>query len=87
LPQRKCEFLQKSNNEQEGKYQTKHDFGGYHVIFSGDFRQIPPVGESDHKLLYRKPGLWENAINHACVAIMLTNSHCFLKMIRNMEKY
>jgi hypothetical protein len=49
-------------------------FGGYNVIFSGDFRQIPPVGAKVNELLYKNCGLWENAVN---VAIMLTNSHRF----------
>lgn len=49
-------------------------FGGYHIIFSGDFRQIPPVCVSEDQLLYANPGLWENAIN---VAIILKNSHRF----------
>lgn len=49
-------------------------FGGYHIIFSGDFRQIPPVNAEQHELLYKNPGLWENAIN---CAIMLQNSHRF----------
>jgi hypothetical protein len=49
-------------------------FGGYHIIFSGDFRQIPPVKADANQLLYRNTGLWENAIN---VAIYLENSHRF----------
>jgi hypothetical protein len=49
-------------------------FGGYHIIFSGDFRQIPPVCAGDEQLLYKNPGLWENSIN---VAIILKNSHRF----------
>lgn len=49
-------------------------FGGYSIIFSGDFRQIPPVKKDDDELIYRNPGLWENSIN---CAIMLENSHRF----------
>jgi hypothetical protein len=49
-------------------------YGGYSVIFSGDFRQIPPVKCPDSKLLYKNEGLWENSIN---VAIFLNNSHRF----------
>ena len=62
-------------------------FGGYSIIFSGDFRQIPPVNAKESELLYRNPGLWENAIN---VAIMLQNSHrfnndpCFGGILRRM---
>ena len=49
-------------------------FGGYSIIFSGDFRQIPPVRVPPNEILYCNPGLWENSIN---VAIMLENSHRF----------
>jgi hypothetical protein len=53
---------------------TNMIFGGYSIIFSGDFRQIPPVAAPADQLLYKNPGLWENAIN---VAIILENSHRF----------
>jgi hypothetical protein len=53
---------------------TNMVYGGYSVIFSGDFRQIPPVKCPDSKLLYRNGGLWENSIN---VAIFLKSSHRF----------
>ena len=49
-------------------------FGGFSIIFAGDFRQIPPVGAKDDQLLYKSHGLWENSIN---VAIVLENSHRF----------
>jgi hypothetical protein len=49
-------------------------FGGYHIILSGDFHQIPPVNVSNDNLLWKNPGLWENAIN---VAIVFDNSHRF----------
>ena len=49
-------------------------FGGYSIIFAGDFRQIPPVGADSCRLLYKSQGLWENSIN---VAIVLENSHRF----------
>ena len=67
-------FFRKATMSNRRHIKPNMVFGGYHVIFSGDFRQIPPVGASDYELLYKKPGLWENAIN---VAIMLTNSHRF----------
>ena len=53
---------------------TNMIFGGYSIIFSGDFRQIPPVATPEDQYLYKNPGLWENAIN---VAIILENSHRF----------
>ena len=49
-------------------------FGGYSIIFCGDFRQIPPVKVAQSDLLYSNRGMWENAIN---VAIVLENSHRF----------
>jgi hypothetical protein len=49
-------------------------FGGYSIIFCGDFRQIPPVKARDSQLLYSNSSLWENSIN---VAIILNNSHRF----------
>ena len=51
-------------------------FGGYSIIFAGDFRQIPPVGAKDDQLLYKSQGLWENSIN---VAVILQNSHRFVE--------
>ncbi len=49
-------------------------FGGYSIIFCGDFRQIPPVKARESQLLYSNSSLWENSIN---VAIILNNSHRF----------
>ena len=49
-------------------------FGGYSIIFCGDFHQIPPVKVPQSEFLYSNRGLWENAIN---VAIVLENSHRF----------
>ena len=49
-------------------------FGGYSIIFSGDFHQIPPVKVHPSKYLYAGTSIWENAIN---VAIFLRNSHRF----------
>lgn len=49
-------------------------FGGYSVIFSGDFRQIPPVSVTWKNTLWKNPGLWDTAIN---VVIILDNSHRF----------
>ena len=50
-------------------------FGGYSIIFCGDFRQIPPVKAKESQLLYSNSSLWESSIN---VAIMLNNSHRFM---------
>ncbi len=47
-------------------------FGGYSIIFVGDFCQLPPVKVKESQLLYASHGLWENSIN---VAIVLNNSH------------
>jgi hypothetical protein len=49
-------------------------FGGYSIIFCGDFRQIPPVKARESQLLYSNSSLWESSIN---VAIILNNSHRF----------
>jgi len=62
--------LNKFRREVAYKYHdlpTNMIFGGYSIIFCGDFRQIPPVCAKDHQLLYKNPGLWENGIK------MLTN--------------
>eukprot|EP00956_Cyclotella_meneghiniana_P029744 scaffold73066_cov89-Cyclotella_meneghiniana.AAC.1 len=40
-------------------------FGGYSIIFCGDFHQIPPVKVAQSDLLYSNRGMWENAINVA----------------------
>jgi hypothetical protein len=49
-------------------------FGGFSIIFCGDFCQLPPVKVSKNQLLYSGSSLWENSIN---VAIVLNNSHRF----------
>ena len=51
-------------------------FGGFSIIFAGDFRQLPPVGSTEYTLLYSKhsSGLWEHCIN---VIIILDNAHRF----------
>ena len=49
-------------------------FGGYSIIFCGDFHQLPPVKVKENQLLYAICGLWENSIN---VAIVFNNSHRF----------
>ncbi len=42
-------------------------FGGYLIIFCGDFCQLPPVKIKENQLLYANSGLWENSINVAIV--------------------
>ena len=49
-------------------------FGGFSIIFSGDFHQLPPVKLDSSKYLYNGTSMWENAIN---VAVVLKNSHRF----------
>ena len=49
-------------------------FGGYLIIFCGDFCQLPPVKVKENQSLYANSGLLENSIN---VAIVLNNSHRF----------
>ena len=50
-------------------------FGGFSIIFSGDFRQIPPVKCREFNLLYRGANTWVNSLN---VAIVLKSSHRFM---------
>jgi hypothetical protein len=51
-------------------------FGGFSIIFSGDFCQLEPVCSNDSELLFSSlsSGLWDNSIN---VVIILDNNHCF----------
>jgi hypothetical protein len=51
-------------------------FGGFSIIFAGDFRQLPPVGSTEYTLLYSKHSSrrWEFCIN---VIIILDNAHRF----------
>jgi hypothetical protein len=51
-------------------------FGGFTIIFVGDFRQLEPVGAKDTKLLFSSllSQHWENCIN---VVIILDNEHRF----------
>ena len=51
-------------------------FGGFSIIFSGDFRQLEPVCSNDSELLFSSlsSGLWDNSIN---VVIILDNDHRF----------
>jgi hypothetical protein len=59
----------------EIKHRTK-PFGGFTIIFAGDFRQLEPIGAEDTELLF--PSLssqhWENCIN---AVIILDNEHRF----------
>ena len=51
-------------------------FGGFSIIFSGDFCQLEPVCSNDSELLFSSlsSGLWDNSIN---VVIILDNDHRF----------
>ncbi len=53
-----------------------HIFGGFSIIFSGDFRQLEPVCSNEKELLFStsSSGVWENNIN---VVNILNNEHCF----------
>ena len=51
-------------------------FGGYSVVFAGDFRQLEPNGAKSNDLLFSKQSsqLWERVIN---VVLILKNEHRF----------
>jgi len=51
-------------------------FGGFSIIFSGDFCQLEPVCSNESKLLFSSlsSGLWDNSIN---MVIILDNNHWF----------
>jgi hypothetical protein len=51
-------------------------FGGFTIIFSGDFHQLEPVGAKDTELLFSSLSSqhWENCIN---AVIILDKEHCF----------
>jgi hypothetical protein len=53
-----------------------HAFGGFSIIFSGDFHQLEPVCSNDSELLFSSLSSrhWDNNIN---VVIILDNNHCF----------
>ncbi len=51
-------------------------FGGFTIIFAGDFCQLELVGVKDTELLFSSLSSqhWENCIN---TVIILDNEHCF----------
>jgi len=51
-------------------------FGGFSIIFAGDFRQLEPIGAKDTELLFSSLSLqhWDNCIN---AVIILDNEHRF----------
>jgi hypothetical protein len=53
-----------------------HIFGGFFIVFSGDFCQLKPVCSNKKELLFStlSSGVWENNIN---VVIILNNEHRF----------
>jgi hypothetical protein len=58
-------------------------FGGYSIIFSGDFRQLEPVGSTELDLLFSSLSSkhWNNCIN----AIIILDNDA-LKKTQNMDK-
>jgi len=66
-------------------------FGGFSIVFAGDFRQLEPSGISENKLLFSRMSsqYWSNSIN---VVIILDNEHRFKsdppfgKMMKDMWK-
>ena len=53
---------------------SNQPFGGFSIIFAGDFRQLEPVGSNDKELLFSSTssGHWDNCIN---AIIILENNH------------
>jgi hypothetical protein len=53
-----------------------HAFGGFSIIFSGDFCQLEPVCSNNSELLFSSLSSrhWDNNIN---VVIILDIDHCF----------
>jgi hypothetical protein len=51
-------------------------FGGFSIIFSGDFGQLKPVGSNEKELMFSSlsSGHWDNSIN---VVFILNNEHHF----------
>jgi hypothetical protein len=51
-------------------------FGGFSIIFAGDFHQLEPVGSTEFDLMFSSLSskLWDNCIN---AIIILNNVHCF----------
>ena len=51
-------------------------FGGFSIVFAGDFRQLEPIGAKDTELLFSSlsSNHWDNCINDV---IILDNEHCF----------
>ncbi len=51
-------------------------FGGFSSVFSGDFRQLEPVGSMEFDLMFSSLSSkhWDNCIN---AIIILDNVHCF----------
>ena len=67
------ELLQLDNRLKEIRDRTKH-FGGFSIVFAGDFRQLEPVASKDSDLLFSETSSrhWEHIIN---AIIILDNDH------------
>ena len=84
------ELLQLDNRLKEIRDRTKH-FGGFSIVFAGDFRQLEPVASKDSDLLFSETSSrhWEHIIN---AIIILDNDHRFKddpeygKMLKRMWK-
>ena len=59
-----------------GNWNWTKSFGGFTIIFAGDFRQLEPVVANDTELLFSSLSSqhWVNCIN---AVIILDNEHCF----------
>ena len=59
-------------------------FGGFSIIFAGDFCQLEPVGSMEFDLMFSSLSSkhWDNCIDAINI---LDNVHCF-KKIQSMEK-
>jgi hypothetical protein len=68
--------MKKLNENLQIMGQRTKPFGGYSIIFSGDFRQLEPTGAKPHEFLFSKDASvdWEAKLN---AVIILENEHRF----------
>jgi hypothetical protein len=57
-------------------FPAKKPFGGFSIIFAGDFHQLEPVGSMELDLMFSSLSSkhWDNCVN---AIIILNNVHCF----------